>query len=72
MNKREAAMVLQNAILEDIVLAWPDCKRLEAGIQRGLEEISRRRQAAGPEVVEMVRPRCGNTRGQKKNYTSLL
>lgn len=72
MDKREAAMVLQNAILEDIVLAWPDCKLLEAGIQRGLEEIDRRRQAAGPEVVEMVRPRCCSTKGQKKNYTSLL
>lgn len=66
MDKHEAATVLQNAILEDMVLAWPDCKRLETGIKRGLEEIDRRRQEAGPEVVEMVRPRCGNTRGQEK------
>lgn len=66
MDRHEAAVVLQNAVLEDLVLTWPDCKRLEAGIQRGLDEISRRRQTAGPEVMEMVRPRCGNTRGQKK------
>lgn len=72
MNKSEAAMILQNAILDDMVLTWADCRRLEAGIQRGLEEIDRRRQEAGPEVLEMKRPRCGNTRGQKKNYTSLL
>lgn len=72
MDKHEAATVLQNAILEDMVLAWPDCKRLEAGIQRGLEEIDRRRQEAGPEAIEMVRPRCCSTKGQKKNYTSPL
>lgn len=55
MDKHEAATVLQNSILEDMVLAWPDCKRLGAGIQRGLEEIERRRQEAGPEVEEMRR-----------------
>lgn len=55
MDRHEAAVILQNAVLEDLVLTWPDCRRLEAGIQRGLEEIARRRQEAGPEVEEMRR-----------------
>ena len=66
MDKIEAALILQNSVLENLVLTWSDCKRLESGIRQGLEEIARRRQTAGPEVMEMVRPRCGNTRGQKK------
>lgn len=35
-------------------------------INEALDEIERRRQAAGPEVEEMVRPRCCSTRGQRK------
>lgn len=66
MDKHEAALILQNNVLENLVLTWSDCKRLESGIRQGLEEIARRRQEAGPAVVEMKRPRCGNTRGQKK------
>lgn len=55
MDKHEAALILQNSILENLVLTWSDCKRLESGIQRGLEEIARRRQEDGPEVEEMRR-----------------
>lgn len=66
MDKLEAALILQNSVLENLVLTWSDCKRLESGIRQGLEEIARRRQASGPAVVEMKRPRCGNTRGQEK------
>ena len=66
MDKREATMILQDAILDSMVLSWPDCAKLDAGIRRGLDEIERRRQEDGPAVMEMKRPRCGNTRGQKK------
>ena len=54
MDKHEAALILQNSVLENLVLTWSDCKRLESGIRQGLEEIARRRQEAGPEAVEMM------------------
>ena len=66
MDKYEASNVLLKEILKDLAFNWPDGRKLEDAIWRGMDEIDRRRQEAGPEVMEMRRPRCGNTRGQKK------
>ena len=55
MDKLEAASIILDCISRRVVLTWSDCKRLESGIRQGLEEIARRRQEAGPEVMETRR-----------------
>ena len=72
MDKREAASIILDCISRRVVLPWDDCQTLAAAVEEALAEIDRRRQATGPEVVEMKRPRCGNTRGQRKKNSSLL
>lgn len=66
MDKHEAASIILDCISRRVVLSWDDCQAVAAAVEEALEEIDRRRQEAGPEVEEMVRPRCGNTRGQRK------
>lgn len=66
MDKREAASIILDCISRQIVLHWVDCRALTAAVNEALDEIERRQQEDGPEVMEMKRPRCGNTRGQKK------
>ena len=66
MDKREAASIILDCISRRVVLPWDDCQTLAAAVEEALEEIGRRRQEAGPAVVEMRRPRCGNTKGQRK------
>ena len=72
MDKREAASIILDCISRRVVLPWDDCQAVAAAVDDALEEIDRRRQDAGPEVMEMARPRCGNTRGQRKKNSSLL
>ena len=66
MDKREAASIILDCISRRVVLPWDDCQAVAAAVDDALAEIDFRRQEAGPEVEEMKRPRCGNTRGQKK------
>lgn len=66
MDKLEAAAIIVDSISRRVVMRWEDCQAVSAAVDEALEEIDRRRQAAGPEVMEMARPRCGNTRGQEK------
>ena len=66
MDKREAASIILDCISRRVVLRWDDCQAVAAAVDDALEESERRRQEDGPAVVEMKRPRCGNTRGQKK------
>lgn len=72
MDKREAASIILDCISRRVVLPWDDCQAVAAAVDDALEEIDRRRQDAGPEVMEMVRPRCCSTRGQRKKNSSLL
>lgn len=53
MERNRAAVILEVAILHEMVLNWTDCKQLEAGIRRGLDEIMCRQQEDGPEVIKM-------------------
>lgn len=73
MDRREAASIILDCISRRVVLRWDDCQAVAAAVDDALDEIDRRRQEAGPEVVEMKRPRCCSTRGQrKKDFTCLL
>ena len=72
MDKLEAASIILDCISRRVVLRWDDCQAVAAAVDDALEEIDRRRQDAGPEVMEMVRPRCCSTRGQRKKNSSLL
>lgn len=72
MDKSEAASIILDCISRRVVLRWDDCQAVTAAVDEALEEIARRRQAAGPEVMEMARPRCCSTRGQRKKNSSLL
>lgn len=72
MDRREAASIILDCISRRVVLRWDDCQAVAAAVDDALEEIDRRRQDAGPEVMEMVRPRCCSTRGQRKKNSSLL
>ena len=72
MDRREAASIILDCISRRVVLRWDDCQAVAAAVDDALEEIDRRRQDAGPEVMEMVRPRCCSTRGQRKKNSSPL
>ena len=72
MEKCKAASIILDCISRRVVLRWDDCQAVAAAVEEALEEIGRRRQEAGPSVVEMIRPRRCNARGQRKNYISTL
>ena len=52
-DKYEASSILIKEILKDLAFNWTDGRKLEDAILRGLDEVARRRQVAGPEVMEM-------------------
>lgn len=53
MDKLEAASIILDCISQRVVLPWDDCQAVAAAVDDALAEIDRRRQAAGPEVMEM-------------------
>ena len=66
MDRLEAASIILDCISRSVVLRWDDCQAVAAAVDEALVKIELRRQEAGPEVMKMKRPRCGNTKGQRK------
>lgn len=53
MDKREAASIILDCISRRIVLPWDDCQAVADAVEEALAKIELRRQAAGPEVMEL-------------------
>ena len=53
MDKYEVSRILIKEIMKELAFDWASGRKLEDAILRGLDEVVRRRQVAGPEVMEM-------------------